>query len=212
MEREGSPRVHDGHRVHAPLSRAGAQLSSEGLAPLGGALAPRALSHLPVQPPSRGKCAAPTESRAERGLRGVRTPSGSTGRRQGGEHRNLGNRRQWLGAGGREAPGWAPHPARPHRPLVSRPQPPAPGPPGADRRLQRGLRLPARALQPRVRLRRPHVLLALLRGLPGGGRTRPRRPEGERGRRPACRPRPGRAPARSSGNPRCLRPSGVPRL
>lgn len=93
--------------------------------------------------------------------------------------------------GGREAPGWAPHPARPHRPLVSRPQPPAPGPPGADRRLQRGLRLPARALQPRVRLRRPHVLLALLRGLPGGGRTRPRRPEGERGRRPRAVRAPG---------------------
>lgn len=72
------------------------------------------------------------------------------------------------------------------------------GPPGAGGRLQRGLRLPAGTLPPRVRLRRPHVLLALPRGVPcGGGSARPGRPEGEGG---GC-PRPVRAPRTRRGAP-----------
>lgn len=72
------------------------------------------------------------------------------------------------------------------------------GPPGAGGRLQRGLRLPAGTLPPRVRLRRPHVLLALPRGVPcGGGSARPGRPEGEGS---GC-PRPVRAPRTRRGAP-----------
>lgn len=66
------------------------------------------------------------------------------------------------------------------------------GPPGADGRLQRQLQLPGRALQPRVRLRRAHVLLPVPRGVPGRGCTWPQWPEGECGRcPPGVRPRPG---------------------
>lgn len=57
-------------------------------------------------------------------------------------------------------------------------QPPAQRPPEPHGGLQRRLPLPARALQPRVRLRRHPVLLALPRGLPRRG-NRPRWPEGE---------------------------------
>lgn len=86
---------------------------------------------------------------------------------------------------------------------LSPPQPPARRPPGPDGPLQRRLRLPARALQPRVRLRRPHLLLALPCGVPRGGRAQPGRPEGE-WPPPTCRPpRPGRAPVPSSCNQRC---------
>ncbi|XP_037667902.1 solute carrier organic anion transporter family member 4A1 isoform X5 [Choloepus didactylus] len=58
------------------------------------------------------------------------------------------------------------------------PVPPARRPPAADGHLQRRLPLPARALQPRVRLRRHHLPLTLPRGLPCSGHHGPRWPEG----------------------------------